>query len=102
MTLIAFSAFTNSRNLFRIETNNSSKSISCLNGLRALSLLWIIFGHRYFDMFVAPATNSKLATDSWLRNIFSLTHTTFHLAVDNFFLMGGLLVTWTFMKSFDA
>jgi peptidoglycan/LPS O-acetylase OafA/YrhL len=79
----------------------SSGSIECLNGIRAISLLWIIFGHRYFDMFLAPATNSKSATEAWLKNVLSLSHTIFHLAVDNFFLMGGLLVTWSFMKSFD-
>jgi peptidoglycan/LPS O-acetylase OafA/YrhL len=84
-----------------MSKENSSGSIECLNGLRALSLLWIIFGHRYFDMFLAPATNSATATENWLRNILSLFHTTFHLAVDTFFLMGGLLATWSFMKSFD-
>lgn len=80
----------------------TSTSIGCLDGLRALSLLWIIFGHRYFDIFLSPATNNVTATESWLKTFFSLSHTIFHLAVDTFFLMGGLLVTWTFMKSFDA
>lgn len=102
MTLIAFSLHTNGKNLFTMTKAKSNKSIECLNGLRSLSLLWIIFGHRYFDMFMAPATNSVTATENWLGNFLSLSHTTFHLAVDTFFLMGGLLVTWTFMKSFDS
>lgn len=101
MTLVAFSLVTNGKNLFDISKKDSTKSIECLDGLRSLSLLWIIFGHRYDDMFSAPATNSVTATESWLKCIFSLSHTTFHLAVDTFFLMGGLLVTWSFMKSFD-
>jgi hypothetical protein len=79
----------------------STGSIQCLNGIRAISLLWIIFGHRYFDMFLAPSVNKTSATEAWLKSVISLFHTTFHLAVDNFFLMGGLLVTWSFMKSFD-
>lgn len=85
-----------------MKASESSKFIVCLSGLRSLSLLWIILGHRYFDMFDAPATNRKIATENWLVNVFSLVQTTFHLAVDTFFLMGGLLVTWTFMKAFDA
>jgi peptidoglycan/LPS O-acetylase OafA/YrhL len=102
MTLVAFSMYTNAKNLFDMTKSKSSQSIECLNGLRSLSLLWIIFGHRYFDMFLAPSTNFKTATDSWLANIFSLSQTTFHLAVDTFLLMGGLLTTWSFMKSFDG
>lgn len=102
MTLVAFSIYTNGKNLFDLKPRDSTNSIECLNGLRALSLLWIIFGHRYFDMFLAPATNSVSATNEWLGNILSLPHTIFHLAVDTFFVMGGLLVTWSMMKSFDA
>jgi peptidoglycan/LPS O-acetylase OafA/YrhL len=102
MTLIAFSIHSNGKNLFDMTRNETSNSIECLNGLRSLSLLWIIFGHRFFDMFLSPATNTQVATEEWLGSIFSLSHTTFHLAVDTFFLMGGLLVTWSVMKSFDA
>lgn len=80
----------------------NSASIECLNGLRSLSLLWIIYGHRYFDTFRSPATNYEYAVELWLRNIWSLTHTMFHLAVDTFFLIGGLLVTQSLMRSFDA
>lgn len=100
-TLVTFSLCTNGKQLLEVKKVKSSGSIDCLNGLRALSLLWIIFGHRYFDMFLAPATNTIPATELWLNNVLSLFHTTFHLAVDTFFLMGGLLVTWSFMKSFD-
>lgn len=100
--MIAFSAYTNGKKLFDMTRTESSQSIECLNGLRSLSLLWIIFGHRFFDLFLGPTTNFDYATEIWLGNIFSLSHTTFHLAVDTFFLMGGLLVTWSLMKSFDA
>jgi peptidoglycan/LPS O-acetylase OafA/YrhL len=100
--LIAFSVYTNGKILFDMTKSESSSSIECLNGLRSLSLLWIIFGHRYFDLFLGPTTNFHYATEIWLRNILSLSHTTFHLAVDTFFLMGGLLVTRSLMKSFDA
>lgn len=77
-------------------------SVECLDGLRAISLLWIIFGHRYFEMFLAPSVNKLSATESWLKNILSLSHTTFHLAVDTFLLMGGLLAAWSLQKSFEA
>jgi len=101
MTLIAFSAYTNGKNLFKISRSDAANAIACLSGLRGISLLWIILGHRFFDMFTLPSTNSIPATEKWLQSYWSLFHTMFHLAVDNFFLMGGLLVTWTFLKAFD-
>lgn len=100
--LTSFSIFANGKNLFTTSKGENSRSIECLNGLRALSLLWIIFGHRYFDMFTAPADNAPTATIKWLANLLSLSHTTFHLAVDTFFLMGGMLATISFMRSFDV
>lgn len=44
--LIAFSAYTNGKNLFDISENKSPNTIHCFNGLRAVSVMWIIFGHR--------------------------------------------------------
>jgi peptidoglycan/LPS O-acetylase OafA/YrhL len=98
---MTFSVYSNWKQLFEMKRAEASGSIQCLDGIRAISLLWIIFGHRYFDMFLAPATNTIDATEIWLKNVLSLFHTTFHLAVDTFFLMGGLLVTRSFMKTFD-
>lgn len=86
-------------NLFM--TTEKVHVIECLNGIKALSMIWIIFGHRFFDMFMAPSVNGNAATEWWLQNHFSLIHTMFHLAVDNFFVIGGLLVTRSFLKCFD-
>lgn len=44
----AFSVFTNGRQLFEMKKNSSASAIDCLNGIRALSIFWIIFGHRVF------------------------------------------------------
>lgn len=43
--LISFSIWTNTKNLFKI--NRNSNSLTCLHGLRSISLLWVIIGHRF-------------------------------------------------------
>lgn len=46
---ITFSEYTNCAQLFEIKEN--SEAISFLNGLRSLSVCWIIFGHRFTSSF---------------------------------------------------
>ncbi|KAF2886086.1 hypothetical protein ILUMI_20087, partial [Ignelater luminosus] len=42
--LTAFSAFTNGRKL--LKTNSNSNQISCIHGIRVITMMWIILGHR--------------------------------------------------------
>lgn len=71
-----------------------------MNGIRALSIFWIIFGHRFDERFMVPAINSD-EVFAFPENPISLIHSTFTLAVDTFFVMGGLLVTWSFLSALD-
>lgn len=53
--LISFSIWTNTSKLTSI--NRSPKSIRCLHGLRAISILWVILGHRFTLTGIIPITN---------------------------------------------
>lgn len=44
--LTSFSILTNGKNLFRINTK-SSNTIKCLNGIRSLSIIWVIYVHAH-------------------------------------------------------
>lgn len=97
---VAFSVYTNGKAFFDITRSRNSNVIHCLNGIRALSIFWIILGHRLDERFMIPAINGDEVL-SFPEKPISLIHTNFTLAVDTFFVMGGLLVTWSFLNALD-
>ncbi|XP_064458659.1 nose resistant to fluoxetine protein 6-like isoform X2 [Ornithodoros turicata] len=45
--VLAFSAISNSRRLFNMQTRKGSEPLQFLNGLKFLMVLWVILGHTY-------------------------------------------------------
>lgn len=45
-TFTAFSLYTNGKKL--LQTDRREDSIRCLDGLRFISICWIIYGHTYY------------------------------------------------------
>lgn len=52
--LLAFSAKTNTR---RLTSPAPPGDFSCINGIRFLSALWVILGHRYIVTMTLPFMN---------------------------------------------
>lgn len=98
--LISFSAYTNGKQLFNVTRSNSSSSLNCLNGLRSISLMWIIFGHRFSNQQIFPMTNPQ-ALQEHFNHIYSVIFSSHNIAVDTFFVMGALLLTTSILKSLD-
>jgi hypothetical protein len=98
--LSSFSAYTNGYKLFDVTVSKSPSDIRCLHGIRALSILYIIFGHRYGLPMWNVISNGAAMTD-WQKSWHVGIYHTHQVAVDVFFLMGGLLVVWSMLKSFD-
>jgi peptidoglycan/LPS O-acetylase OafA/YrhL len=97
---VAFSVYTNGGKLYDITKSKSKNSIDCMNGLRALALLWIIFGHRTFVQLSTSITNGREFSE-WLETPPSALLASFHIWVDTFFVMGGVLVTTSFLNALD-
>lgn len=55
--MISFSIWSNTKKLTSI--NNSSGNIKCLNGLRFLSILWIIYHHQFFNSPLTAIANTS-------------------------------------------
>ncbi|XP_057674837.1 O-acyltransferase like protein [Corythoichthys intestinalis] len=91
--LQAFSLQTTSRGIFSTSSGFPSTGYSSLNGIRILSLLWIICGHSAQFPVINNLDNYK----DWKKTVersplyvLSLSGPVF-LAVDTFLLLGGLL-----------
>ncbi|XP_057653859.1 nose resistant to fluoxetine protein 6-like isoform X1 [Diorhabda carinulata] len=94
-TFKAFSLLNNFKLLFTIPKRNSM--LSCLDGIRVISMIWIVTLHVYLGYLGGPLVNSKdfvNFTDSWP----SMFIYNGGLACDTFLLIGGILVTYVFFK----
>ncbi|CAB3367940.1 Hypothetical predicted protein [Cloeon dipterum] len=81
---LAFSLKRNFEELVRVPEKLAPSQIGCVHGIRALSMLWIVFCHSYSSTTLPPFFN---VSKSWymapLLNGF--------MAVDSFFFLSGLL-----------
>ncbi|CRK95084.1 CLUMA_CG008562, isoform A [Clunio marinus] len=98
----AFSVYTNGKKLFAINEPATSDVISSLYGIRALSILWIIHGHRMQIYSNFPIINSVQYREEWIKNWTSALSTSTKMAIDTFFVLSGLLSTKTILRKLDA
>ncbi|XP_042869485.1 nose resistant to fluoxetine protein 6-like [Penaeus japonicus] len=97
--LLVFSAYTNFNKIFHISTKENPSVISCLHGIRVLSMTWVVWGHGY--MFLVGVTKNiigaKLLVDEVIEQI--IGNATF--SVDSFFFMSGLLVAYGVLREHE-
>lgn len=94
--MTSFSFIKNTEKLVR--TTTASSPLSSLNGMRVLSMWWVILGHTYVFVFSTPVLQNGTKAVK-LVNRFSfqaILNGTF--SVDTFFFMSGVLVMYLCMK----
>ncbi|VVC32337.1 Hypothetical protein CINCED_3A005090 [Cinara cedri] len=96
--LLAFSAVNNGRKILHCGPAPSD-SLTCVHGLRFLSLAWVIMVHTYLQVF-SIAENKKLRTLTE-RNFMFQTVSNATFSVDTFFFISGLLVTYLYYKTIN-
>ncbi|KAF8787761.1 Nose resistant to fluoxetine protein 6 like protein [Argiope bruennichi] len=98
-SLLAFSLTTNLKQLMKSSRRNST--LGAVNGVRCLSLLWIILAHTYgFGHRQGLARLSHAKT--YMDDIFFQIITNSWVSVDTFFLLGGLLVATSTLKIIES
>ncbi|KAJ8021728.1 Nose resistant to fluoxetine protein 6 [Holothuria leucospilota] len=81
-----------------LSAKKNSSSLSSLNGIRVLSMLWIVWGHSTLPMSYSVTDNMKYFYEDMYTGY--LLNATFFatFAVDSFFTLSGLLVTYLTLK----
>ena len=88
---LAFSAFTNASKL--LSFNQAPGTLTSMNGLRVISINWVILGHTGLILLSAANNVGGYVQDALTRYSFQvLVNATF--SVDTFFVMSGLLLTY--------
>ncbi|KAK3925615.1 Nose resistant to fluoxetine protein 6 [Frankliniella fusca] len=95
--LLAFSAYTNGRRLIQVAPPSDS-NFTCINGIRFFSAMWVILGHRYRWALDVPYTNLIIIPQR-VSDISVMVIASAPLSVDTFFLIGGLVNSYSFMRA---
>nr|XP_015835057.1 PREDICTED: nose resistant to fluoxetine protein 6-like isoform X4 [Tribolium castaneum] len=92
-----FSIYTNGRKIFKI-TPPTLDQMPCLNGLRCMSMLWVVYLHHYQILMNDTLTNARHIVE-WSDSLSSMFVASASLSVDTFFTISGVLMSYGFIKS---
>ncbi|CAH1100858.1 unnamed protein product [Psylliodes chrysocephalus] len=95
LVVTAFSAYTNGKKLFELPKYPSE--VSCVDGLKVLSMVWIVLLHACKVLMERPSYNHKEIT-AMKNSIYIGIIDYGNLACDTFFVIGGTLVTYIHFK----
>ena len=90
-----FSLYNNVQKVF--DTYQPHTAIRCLNGIRTLSMFWVILGHSY--LFVLPSlTNTMSVVTEVAPRFSSQPVSNGYYSVDSFFVLSGFLVMYLSLR----
>nr|XP_008192686.2 PREDICTED: nose resistant to fluoxetine protein 6-like [Tribolium castaneum]XP_015835054.1 PREDICTED: nose resistant to fluoxetine protein 6-like [Tribolium castaneum] len=92
-----FSIYTNGRKIFKI-TPPTLDQMPCLNGLRCMSMLWVVYLHHYQILMNDTLTNARHIVE-WSDSLSSMFVASASLSVDTFLVISGVLMSYGFIKS---
>ena len=100
--LNCFSLISNLRNLFstRLANKDSSSHLSCLHGIRFLTMTWVVLGHSWIQGILHPHDNVIGLRQDGLKWQFQVIANA-TVSVDGFFLFSGLLVSYLLLEQLE-
>ncbi|XP_037300821.1 nose resistant to fluoxetine protein 6 [Manduca sexta] len=94
--LLSFSILSNGRTILSTDKPNDG-ALTCLHGMRFMSVLWVIMVHTYLTIFyVADNKSMRVVTERsfWYQSVGNASY-----CVDTFFVISGILVTILFLRT---
>ncbi|XP_050313524.1 nose resistant to fluoxetine protein 6-like isoform X2 [Anthonomus grandis grandis] len=99
--LKAFSLQRNAKKVFNIEPNpNEDTKFSCFLGFKAISMLWIVYGHRFALGYISGIINMMVYFE-WRETVLALLILVNPFAVDTFLVISGVLISYKYMQLRD-
>ncbi|XP_052722101.1 nose resistant to fluoxetine protein 6-like [Crassostrea angulata] len=93
--LLAFSVYSNGKKI--LQVNQSSGTLTALNGIRFLSISWVVLDHTFGVMYPVLSNGYAILPDLYQRWSFQAVANAF-VAVDSFFALSGLLLAYLTLK----
>ncbi|XP_069119723.1 nose resistant to fluoxetine protein 6-like [Argopecten irradians] len=94
--LMSFSVMSNGERI--LSTAQAQGSLTALNGMRFLSISWVIIGHCFLFGLISPTINPLRYSDKVYHLWTFQAIANAFVSVDTFFTMSGLLLAYLFMK----
>ncbi|XP_046600072.1 nose resistant to fluoxetine protein 6-like [Neodiprion lecontei] len=98
-SLAKFSLYTNA--LAVLSTKVKPDTLRSVQGLRVLSMCWVILGHGFLTLFIRLVVN-VFEIDEWLNSWTSLYIEAAPFAVDTFFLVSGFFTAYLLLKAMKS
>ncbi|XP_063908437.1 O-acyltransferase like protein-like isoform X2 [Zophobas morio] len=90
-----FSMYTNLKKLLH---QSNHRKLSCVSGIKVLSCFWVLLGHTTL-LAIAIAKNVVYNVAEWRYEPVNTFAWAGHYSVDSFFMVSGLLLSYTFLKN---
>ncbi|XP_063930453.1 nose resistant to fluoxetine protein 6-like [Zophobas morio] len=95
---LAFSFITNGNKLLHTSQGKNPNQITCLNGMRFISMMWVIAGHGFVAMEQLPLINYSTIAN-YLNQMKTQYMLSAPIAVDTFFFLSGFLLSYGYLKN---
>ena len=93
--LLCFSMITNGKKILSLAP--ATDNVGCINGIRFLSLTWVILGH-VFAFFLAAISNPIYPYTTAIKRVTIQPIINGTFSVDSFFVLSGFLTSYLFFK----
>ncbi|XP_030760936.1 nose resistant to fluoxetine protein 6-like [Sitophilus oryzae] len=97
---VAFSLHKNFKKVFETPQTKEGDLFGCLSGMKTLSMLWVIYGHRFAFNYMSGSINT-VEIFQWRKSYAALPLVMAPFSVDTFLVISGLLLAYKFMQIRD-